>query len=509
METSPFLPPIMQLNYDLYISYAPADNQVSAEGTKGWVSNFQFFLNRVLSQVLSEDPIFLHYQNQEKPTGEQLEKVGILLCIISPTYVRKASCVEDIMLFTEAQTRAGVSPEDIRNRIFKIVKYPVADDELPSSIKDQLAYDLFVRNPANGTVDEIKDFLGSGAESNFWVKMLDLGYDIQDVLNSLRDNDKRRSLIAVGEGKAIYLAETSPDLLLQRNIIKRELQRYGYKVLPDHALPTNVREMEAIIRKDLENCQMSIHLIGSMYGEVPKGSENSIIEIQNRFAAERSHLAAVMQKSQEDPNFSRFIWLSPEMNLINERQMKFIESLKKQVEDEETAEVVQTSLEDFKTLIRSQLGADVRVKETESKFVAGSSRRQATAKVYLVYDKIDRSAITPIVQYINERGFEVIQPAFEGNLLDIQKQHVENLKEFDLAIIYQGMVGEQWVRMKILDLLKAPGYGRKKPVIAKALLAGKGARNFDYAENFDVDIINNTSALRTEDLESLLRMAEE
>lgn len=48
-------------------------------------------------------------------------------------------------------------------------------------------------------------------------------------------------------------------------------------------------------------------------------------------------------------------------------------------------------------------------------------------------------------------------PDFEGELLSVRQKHIDNLRNFDAAIIYRGKVNEQWVRMKILDLLKAPG----------------------------------------------------
>jgi hypothetical protein len=61
---------------------------------------------------------------------------------------------------------------------------------------------------------------------------------------------------------------------VQRNIIKRELQRHGYIVLPKNTLPTNVKDVEREAKRDLEECSLSIHLIGSAYGEIPEGSRS-------------------------------------------------------------------------------------------------------------------------------------------------------------------------------------------------------------------------------------------
>ncbi len=39
----------------------------------------------------------------------------------------------------------------------------------------------------------------------------------------------------------------------------------------------------------------------------------------------------------------------------------------------------------------------------------------------------------------------------------------------DAVIIYYGNATEHWVRMKLFDLIKAPGWGRTEPYVAKAV----------------------------------------
>jgi len=481
----------MSIQYDIYISHSKNDNFTSSESSKGWASNFQYFLDRVLKQVIGESPVFLQYNNQEKPNDEQLSQVGILICIISPDYVNNTNCVEDILVFCKELEKQGVPIHEIKKRIFNIVKYPVPNEQLPSKIRDLLCYNLYIHNDETGYIQEIKDFFGE-TENNYWTKLLDLGYDIQDTLLYLKDRDSHESMMKIGTGKAVYLAEASSDLFLQRNIIKRELQKYGYRILPDHNLPSNIREMEAVIRKDLEESQMSIHLIGTTYGEIPNGGNISIIEMQNKFAGERCHLFASMSINENDSGFSRYIWLSPETKLLNDKQIDFIENLKKEVESIERTEMVQTPIEDFKAIIRQQLGVDMRNRNSEVNFTPDLSRKKRNGKVYLIFEKIDRDAIIPIKQFLEDQEIEVFTPDIEGSLIEIQQNHIKNLKNFDVAIIYQGKVNEQWVKMKILDLLKAPGYGRDKPIISKLLIAGKGAKNYDFAEQFDIELIDAT-----------------
>jgi len=39
----------------------------------------------------------------------------------------------------------------------------------------------------------------------------------------------------------------------------------------------------------------------------------------------------------------------------------------------------------------------------------------------------------------------------------------------DAVIIYYGTASEHWVRMKLFDILKAPGWGRREPLRASAV----------------------------------------
>ena len=81
-------------------------------------------------------------------------------------------------------------------------------------------------------------------------------------------------------------------------------------------------------------------------------------------------------------------------------------------------------------------------------------------------------------------------PEFDGELLELRKKHIDNLRNFDAAIIFKGKVNEQWVRIKVLDLLKAPGFGRKKPIIGKAIVTAPGSKlNLEVFKSQDLRVI--------------------
>jgi hypothetical protein len=313
--------------------------------------------------------------------------------------------------------------------------------------------------------------------------MVDLAYDIHESLMFLKDGSSKAEVKNIYKKKTIYLAETSHDLSIQRNIIKRELQRYGYIVLPKHTLPQTEEAVEAVVAKDVEDCSYSIHLIGNSYGEIPAGAEKSVVEIQNELA---SKISAGKRGRKED--FTRLIWISANLRNISDKQRSFIENLKRDTEAQEGTEILQTPLEDFKNIMREEL-----IEAHDRK--GGNEVRGKT--IYLLHDRIDQNEVKPYLELLEKNGFDVIQPAFTGELLDVRKHHINNLRNLDGAIIFKGKVNDQWVRMKVLDLLKAPGFGRNKPIKAKALMADTDTLSYYKDQNLTLISAKEPNAMDT------------
>jgi hypothetical protein len=75
------------------------------------------------------------------------------------------------------------------------------------------------------------------------------------------------------------------------------------------------------------------------------------------------------------------------------------------------------------------------------------------------------------------------------------------LRSLDGAIIFKDKVNDQWVRMKVLDLLKAPGFGRKKPILGKAIISSDTSAS--HLENFKSQNMTLISGDQNKTLESL------
>jgi len=471
----------MAFEIDVLITFAEKDNEAALKSEQGWVSQFKKFLELMLLQVLGSKPNIVLKSEFDTATAPALNNAAILVAVLTKDFVQSGRCLDNVETFYKATSTSKI------NRVFKVMKAPLTVQEQPPRLRDLIGYDMYQLDTETGFEKEYSDFFSQEAEKQYWMKLVDLAYDIHDALMILNEGDIKSEVKNIYKRKSIYLAETGHDLSVQRNIIKRELQRHGYIVLPKNTLPTQINDVEREVKRDLDECNLSIHLIGSAYGEIPEGAERSIVDVQNKLAAETA-----LSKKQTKQEFSRLIWISQNLKNASDKQKSFIDTIKRDTEAQEGAEILQNPLEDFKNIMREEL-----LESQERKNVDESGGKF----IYLVHDKIDDSAVKPFREVIEKSGFKVLIPAFEGELLEVRKQHIENLRNFDGAIIFKGKVNDQWVRMKVLDLLKAPGFGRKKPIQGKAIV-GVGLDNF---KNQNMTLISGDTNRSLETLKNFLQ----
>jgi hypothetical protein len=477
----------MAFDIDILIVFADADNIAVSESRVGWASQFKKFLEFMLVKVLGENPKILLKGEYDSMTSPKLDNVGVLIVVLSKNFAQSTACLEHVNAFYNATK----SDPDHHRRIFKVFKSPMTSLEQPESLREMLGYEMYQLNSSAGEMQDYADYFNNASESQYWMEMVDLSYDIHDTLRELK-NGSDNAVKELFTRKTVYLAETGRDLAVQRSILTRELQRNGYAVLPDKSLPVKFQEIEQTVRSHLNESIMSIHMIGNVYGEIPEGYDRSVVDIQHRLAAEKNQ-----QAKENEELFSRLIWISPNLSHATERQKLFIENVKRDVETQEGAEILQTPLEDFKNIIREELNEAIDRK---------SRPERRGRSIYLMYESVDQGDVKPYLDIIEKSGFNVLIPAFEGEWLELRQKHIENLLAFDAAIIFKGSSNEQWVRMKALDLLKAPGFGRKKPISAKAIIASSSStQHREVYKNQNLRIIEADPHYSLESLKSFLQ----
>ena len=460
----------MQFEFDIILSYATKDDEPLSGTDKGWVSNFKKFLITLFSQISKGTPNILEVTEYDELRNLE-EKGAVYIAILTEAFFEENSLIENLKAYADEAVKKGNLEIGGQGRLFKVIKQPINVDNYLPDYEDLLPYDFYQIDPRTGEAKEFERFFGDQAERGFWMKLVDMAYDISGFIFTLSEKEEQLRQREIEKQKTVYLANTGVDMIIKRDVIKRELMRHGYKVLPDHSLPKEANALKSRVLDDLKRCRMSIHLVGEDYGYKVKGKDFSVVDMQNKIASEYSReMAQRSDEAQSGDPFSRLIWLAPELKNVTERQRLFIEDLKTDAAQLDAAEVLKITLQEFKSIIRAELVTGGRLhKKREIKGYSPDPDSLSNPMIYLICDKPNISNAEPLRQCMESKGYRVVLPTYEGDLVDLRYIHQENLRRCDASVIYCGDSSVEWVNAKLQDLLKAPGFGRQKPIIAKAL----------------------------------------
>jgi hypothetical protein len=487
---------------DLFISYAHIDNQPFGD-TQGWVDQLLDRLRVRLAMVLGSEPVIWWDQRLQGDQyfageiGDRLSETLLLAPVVTPRYVKSEWCRGELNEFCQ---RAQLNPQmGNHSLIFKIVKTPVSDEQMPNELRPLLGY-VFYDFDEKNRPREFRSEIAPNKDQRYWDKLEDLVWDIRNAIEQLRPQPNAvldgspASFAAMPLEKKVYLAETIPELNVERDRIKRELQQHGYYVLPDGPLPSNRRDLEDAVREYLARCVLSIHILGASFEEpVATGDSHGnsalpVVPLQVKLAGERVN---------SGERFSCLLWLPPDLQIEDPRQQHFIDELQDEIGA--GTELLQTSLEDLKLRINEKLTQESQV------FRKAPEASAQRSSVYLIYDNRDANDTKPIEDFIYNQGFEVIPPIFEGDGAEVAQYHRESLLNCDGALIYYGSANQMWLRSKIWDLQKALGWGRQFPVMAAVYVGGPPTDEKEDFHTHEVPfVIRNFSEFSSADLQPFL-----
>lgn len=498
----------MDFENDVFLSYAHIDDQVLAEGQKGWISSLHRALEVRLAQLLGKEPkIWRDPKLQGNDVFadrliEHLPRVAVLVSILSPRYVKSEWCQRELSEFLKACETTGGGRLAHKLRVFKVVKTPVPLDQHPAHLQPVLGYEFYTVEPHSGRSRELHAAAQPDAQRLYWDKLDDLAHDIADLLSALDREASGAPTPPSAEAPAgtVYLAETSSDLKERRDSIKRELQGHGYTVLPDQPLPLVASEAAATAREQLTRCRLSIHIVGQNYGIVPEGATTSIVALQHELAIERAAAG----------DFVRLIWMPPGVPSDDERQQRFIEQLETDPRNDTGADLLKTSIEDFKSVLHVRLTPPAPPEpepepQPAPSAVPTTQSDDSPKRIYLICDQRDLDKTRDVEDLLFDQQFEVILPVFDGDEARVRHDHEENLADCDAALVYYGAGNELWLRSKLRELQKIAGYGRTKPILGKAVyVASPDTPEKRRFRTHDAIVINQGESLTPAALEPFL-----
>lgn len=428
----------MSKKHKLFVSFSSEDNAASTKSA-GWVDNFVHYLSIYIQKINHETPEIILLEGKAKRPDALGENDGLIL-INSKNYISQKILQADDALLSDPF------------RVFKIDLVPLRKNDQIGNLG--LLNDFIFFN-SNSVTNDFETLKPGNSDQNYWLKIIDLAFEIN------RNVYKKSGGLNTINRKRIYLAETSYDQIHSRDEIKRELIRHGHIVLPLTPFSGNYKELQKQVIDCLENSDLSVHIIGETYGEIPEDSDKSIVELQNQLSTEYYSKNA----GTEMESLHRLIWMPQSLKARSDQQKLYLDQLRDDIASTSGAEIIQTPLEILKTVIHSRLQLfDSELKARQAKY----SKRSDKKSVYLLYDKKDEGDVQKILNDISSRNFDVILPRFDSKKIEFLESHRESLVKSDGVLLFANK-NLNWVNSKINDVIKAPGFGKPFPFDAKAI----------------------------------------
>jgi serine/threonine protein kinase len=470
---------------DIFISCAELDDQPLAPGREGWVSQFQRNLKVRLEQLFGDR---VKVASLPMPPGrapadenyfQHLPDAKTMVSVVSPPFTKSEGCQRGVEEFWHGAERSGNFWVESKPRLFKVVKTPVNDRDLPPKLDELfaqlMAFEFYERDAETGRLREFDEAFGEDARARYYERIYDLAYEIAQVLKYQRSAAAGET--TPGAGKKIYLAETTTDLVATRDKLQRELREQGHAVLPDRPLPLNAGQLQTAIRSYLEHCDLAIHLVGQRYGLVPEDTDRSVVALQNQLAAERSALVGL----------ERLIWMPRNLQPVDDRQAEFVRQLVDDPAAHRGADVIADTLENLKEILESRWRREAQA--AQARAMPGT----AVPRVYLICDRDDESAVEPLEDFFYAEGIEVSLPDFGTDEAAVGEIHRQNLEDCDAVLVYYGAGSKSWVDIKLRDLLKALGYRNGRPIAQQAVyVAPPPDRRKERFKTLSAEVITQT-----------------
>lgn len=417
------------------IVYIPTKKESLTEKEQNWIGKFKTIISVGLKQIIKTDfKLDVEFEDfaKKKNTNE---------IIFIQVFLKK-----------EFNTESVLNDKTELNIIGIINIY--CDPEVEQVMDANSAVKLY--DEITGKQIDISEEINQ-IKNDVWLKFLDISYKIKKELFKTDKNFKETK-------QNIFLAQTSNDQDQNRKVLIRELEHLGYNVLPHQNFPDDLVSFSEMVHENIQKSILSIHILGNSYTPINKSIEISGVELQNDI-----YIEVAEELINQKKNIHRLVWIPPNLKPKSEKQRLYIESFKRNIELLRNTEIIQAPVEVFKNIIKNTISNLTYVKDEIS--ITDSNKANT---VYIVSNNQNDKYLKEIRQEFSKQKIEVLEIAKSKEKIDLLREHYYNLINCDGLFILYPDDNKQWLNSKLSDILKAPGFGRKKPFLFKTILHSSG-----------------------------------
>ena len=173
----------MSTGKEIVLCFSEEDNQPIEGGLKGWVSNFHKFLTTLFSQI-SKGQSSIRLVSDSELDSLDFSQAGAIVVVCTEHILSNNTFVTNLNNFVEQQKKNDTLRINGISKVFKIFKRPADVDGALYSIADLISYDFYLIDALTGEAQEFKRFFGNEAERSYWMRLVDLAYDINQLIIS-------------------------------------------------------------------------------------------------------------------------------------------------------------------------------------------------------------------------------------------------------------------------------------------------------------------------------------
>jgi hypothetical protein len=291
--------------YDVFVSYAHADNEtpLGSAAQYGWVTTLAHNLNTGPGHL----PKNLFIDHRLKPgdvfSDDLVTTVGnstLLLLLLSQNYIDSTWCGKELDHFIRTHANDPDKPADI----FVVELSPFKTfSNVPDKIlnlRKHLKTALFWYQPDDPSIpflagDPSPQECSPESGRHYWQRLHELRNAIDSRLRSLRRDkptvpvtaqmDDQPSGTLQQETKeplgTILLADTTDDLVAQRDAVKARLEPEGVVVLPEgDYVGLTPDEFKTEFARDLARCELFVQMVSPTVGRTGKGFTVPLPQLQ-------------------------------------------------------------------------------------------------------------------------------------------------------------------------------------------------------------------------------------
>lgn len=303
--------------YDIFISYAHADNASETSEGDGWIDQFYQYLETKLSKHSENIKIWWDSKQLDgsqvfdKTIKHAIDNSAIMVCLNSRRYAESDYCQKELQHFRKkaAGEETGLLVGD-RSRIINVLLFNIHYDDWLSEFEGTSGFKFHDEG-------DYGDPLSVEAKEPFSEQMKLLRNALVKMMEEFESEVIEPPPPPPPSEFTIYFGEINDSLVDRRDGIISELEGKGYLILKGDPSNATAKEHEKQTREAIDSAQLAVHLLGEFPGrKIADDPETRYIQKQ-------------VEIGMESPT-PQLIWLSNDLyapGIENEEHRVFLTSL--------------------------------------------------------------------------------------------------------------------------------------------------------------------------------------